>query len=81
MTTTEKYSKHAEAQKTYVENELKQLLGGKIVAYGAIVEDDLGFPEVWPVLHILLPNGEKLEVSVSRDEEGNGPGHLFIVAI
>lgn len=66
------------AQQAYVQKELNQLLDGKIIAVGAVVEDDFGSPIVWPVLNILLPNGRTLEISVSRDEEGNGPGHLFI---
>ena len=74
MTTTTAVTK----QQAYVQKELNQLLDGKIIAVGAVVEDDFGWPTVWPVLNILLPNGRTLEISVSRAEEGNGPGHLFI---
>lgn len=80
-----KQEERIKSQQAYVLGELKKLEGGKIVAIGAVVDeefaDDFGWPEVWPVLHVLLPNGTKLEVSVSQDEEGNGPGHLFIGAI
>jgi hypothetical protein len=81
MTTVTKQSEAGKAQQAYVEKELKKLIGGKVIAVGAVLEDDLGWPEVWPVFHLLLPNGEKLAITVSRDEEGNGPGHLFIEGI
>jgi hypothetical protein len=59
---------------------LSQLVGGTITAVDAVVEDDFGFPLVWPVLKVTFPNGTKLDVVISTDEEGNGAGHLFIGA-
>ena len=53
-----------------------------VIAIAAVIDNsDEEWPEVWPVLNLLLPNGETLEVTVSSDEEGNGPGHLFIDAV
>jgi hypothetical protein len=85
MSAAAKLEERTKSQQAYVQKELEKLINGKIVAIGAVVDeefgDDFGWPEVWPVLHVLLPDGTKLEVSVSQDEEGNGPGHLFIGAI
>lgn len=85
MSAATKLEERTKSQQAYVQKELEKLINGKIVAIGAVVDeefgDDFGWPEVWPVLHVLLPDGTKLEVSVSQDEEGNGPGHLFIGAI
>jgi hypothetical protein len=79
METSTKTSRRITAQQTYVEKELNSLIGGKIIAIAAVIDNsDEEWPEVWPVLNLLLPNGKTLEVSVSSDEEGNGPGHLFI---
>lgn len=57
-----------------------QLVGGTITAVDAVVEDDYGWPIVWPVLKVTFPDGTKLDVVISADEEGNGAGHLFIGA-
>lgn len=67
-----------EKDKKYVQDYLAPLVGGTIIAYGAVVEDDLGWPEVWPVLRVKLKNGKTVELVVSQDPEGNGPGHLFV---
>ena len=49
------------------------LVGGKITKI-SVKEDADG---LWPVLHVTLPDGHDIEVEVSKDEEGNGPGFLF----
>lgn len=67
-------------QKEAALKNLSQLVGGTITAVDAVVEDDFGFPLVWPVLKVTFPNGTKLDVVISTDEEGNGAGHLFIGA-
>lgn len=57
-----------------------ELIGGTVRAIE--VEDD--GEGVWVTLVLAFPateqepNGHELEVTVSRDPEGNGPGHLFI---
>lgn len=71
----------ADSEKKYVEGYLEPLVGGSITAIGAIVEDDFGFPEVWQVLRVKLADGKVVDLVVSRDPEGNGPGHLFIEEI
>ena len=40
-------------------------------------EDEFGYVELWPVLHVRTAKGEALELELSQDEEGNGPGFLF----
>jgi len=81
MTTTTELDPRTKSQKNAVQKHLNRLVGGVITAVGAIVEDDYGFPLVWPVLNVVLADGTKLEVIVSSDTEGNGAGHLFIGAI
>lgn len=82
MEATKKESR-LESQKKYVESYLKPLVGGTIIAFGAVAEDEdeFDFAEVWPVLRVKLSNGETVDLVVSRDEEGNGAGHLFVEAI
>jgi hypothetical protein len=81
MSTSTELDPRVKGQQEAVQKSLDGLIGGVIVAVGAVVEDGFGWPEVWPVLHVILADGTKLEVAVSQDAEGNGPGHLFIGAI
>ena len=37
--------------------------------------DDEGYS--WPWLDVTLEDGTKLELELSQDEEGNGPGFIF----
>jgi len=55
-----------------------QLKGCKIINV-EIFEDDLfsGTDKNWPVLIVESPDGERFELQLSRDEEGNGPGFMF----
>lgn len=55
---------------TWMEQYLKPMVGGKIIAVG--VSED-GFP--W--FRIEHPEHGILTVEVSQDGEGNGPGFLF----
>lgn len=56
------------------------LIGKKVVGCG--IDFDLDFDyEVWPYLNFEDPEtGEVFKVTISRDEEGNGPGFLFGLA-
>lgn len=38
---------------------------------------DAGYPEVWTKLFLKRGN-ERISVEISRDQEGNGPGFLFL---
>lgn len=62
----------------YITNYLDELVGATVVHAAAFVDTEEGWPEVWPVLVLRKPDGTLLQVEVSRDPEGNGPGHLFI---
>jgi hypothetical protein len=53
----------------------EQLVGMKVVEAGFTDLDESG--QSFPFL-ILQGKGEKVRVEVSQDEEGNGPGFLFI---
>ena len=57
-----------------------QLMGCKIVDFYMEEEDDMN---PWPVLVVQKPNssnfsGQKFNVILSSDEEGNGGGFAFI---
>ena len=53
-----------------------QLEGVQIVKYLGTEESDWG--DGFPKFLVKYPNGETHEVTVSRDEEGNGGGFLFL---
>ncbi len=55
--------------------DLKSLKGGKIIATEVYVDDE----GAWPVLKVKFPRDPEVYVlEISRDHEGNGPGHIFI---
>ena len=54
-----------------------QLVGFTIV--GVSFEEDIyAEGEFFPVLHIEKSNGDRLKLTLSSDEEGNGAGFAFI---
>ena len=60
----------------YYEKYYSQLDGAKIVRYNGMVEDEfLSTP--FPQFEVELSDGTKIQLEVSRDEEGNGGGFLF----
>jgi hypothetical protein len=54
-----------------------QLVGGTIMAFKMKVDDSMGYKEYWPTFKVLLPSVGLVEIELSQDEEGNGPGWLF----
>ena len=54
-----------------------QLIGAKIVGFRLERDDNFGYREVWPVFTLLL-GSQRIEVTLSSDEEGNGAGFAFI---
>ena len=67
-----------EQERRWTKRYLQPLVGAKITRVEAKAEDDgSGWVQVWPVLHVSLPDGTKLRLEVSQDPEGNGPGFLF----
>jgi hypothetical protein len=63
----------------WLKDYLSPLVGCTITGVDALVEDG----EAWPRIKVRLPEGHlidgtnQIELEVSRDEEGNGPGFLF----
>jgi hypothetical protein len=53
------------------------LIGHTIAEVDFSVDDLCGRWESWTIL-TLVKDGKTTMVEVSRDPEGNGPGHLFI---
>lgn len=70
--------KTEDLEAAYITEYLTTLVGCTVVHVQAFTETDAVFTEVWPVLVLEKPDGTLLQVEVSRDPEGNGPGHLFI---
>ena len=54
----------------------EQLVGATITHYEEVKDDHADDP--FPVFLMKLEDGTKVQVDVSRDEEGNGGGFLFI---
>jgi hypothetical protein len=58
-----------------------QLVGATILSFKMAVDEDLedvGFgTEYWPTFLVKLTNGEIIEIEISQDEEGNGPGMVL----
>ena len=64
--------KQGEHMKDYYE----QLIGATITHYEEVKDEHALDP--FPVFLMKLKDGTKVQVDVSRDEEGNGGGFLFI---
>lgn len=62
-------------QKEYSWNEqhYTRLLGHKVVAVGFMEE----LNELWPYMTFESPKGERVDVHIHSDPEGNHPGFLF----
>lgn len=56
-------------------SELLEPLEGATVMWAGADEDEDGF---WPTLVLRRKDGTTVGVIVSRDEEGNGPGHVLV---
>jgi len=68
-----------EAAKSFLAQYYQQLTGFVITKVEVNEEDDFGHTQLWPVLWAKHPKtGETARIEVSQDEEGNGPGFLFI---
>ncbi len=61
----------------YFETHYGQLVGMTITSFEIINDDD----GKWPQFTGTSQSGETVIFAVSRDPEGNGPGHLFIEII
>ncbi|HUW00784.1 MAG TPA: hypothetical protein VMW08_00395 [Acidimicrobiales bacterium] len=64
---------------TYHRERMARLVGATItVADVALDDSDPSWPELWPILKVTLTDGTEVQLEISRDPEGNGPGHIFI---
>jgi hypothetical protein len=53
------------------------LVGLTVRKVEVVVNDDMGYPELWPTITMVADDGEEFVIEVSRDPEGNGAGFLF----
>jgi hypothetical protein len=51
------------------------LVGAKILSFKMAVDPDEG--DYWPTFLVKLADDSIIEIEVSQDEEGNGPGFIF----
>jgi hypothetical protein len=54
----------------------RQLVGSRITGF-RLEADEFG-DEPWPTFTLTMPEGDTLEMTLSRDPEGNGGGFAFI---
>lgn len=54
--------------------ELNELIGATVIQAEVISS----YGDNWPVLILTHPNGKMIQIEISRDDEGNGPGVLFM---
>lgn len=62
----------------FAKRHLRPLVGATVVAVDCQTVDMGGYKEAWPCIILRTPKGRILQVDVSRDPEGNGPGFCFI---
>ena len=51
------------------------LVGATVTKVTISDDDDEG--NSWPIFAVTLKDGTKVELELSQDEEGNGPGFMF----
>lgn len=61
----------------FLEGLYNQLVGLTVEKVEIKEDDSSGFPEVWASI-FFKKDDLRLKTEVSRDQEGNGPGFLFI---
>lgn len=66
-------AKAKRTEKQFWEDYYSQLVGGVIEGFGIVEEED----DYWPCFNVKLVTGELVQIEVSQDPEGNGPGFLF----
>lgn len=66
-------AKAKRTEKQFWEDYYSQLVGGVVKGFGVVEEED-GY---WPCFNVKLITGELVQIEVSQDPEGNGPGFLF----
>ena len=68
---------HQQEQIDWLKKYYGSLEGATINKVSVKVEDDMGWPQLWPVLHVTLKDGSTADLELSQDEEGNGPGFMY----
>lgn len=51
-----------------------QLVGAEVTGFE--MRHDVDFDDYWPTFKVKLKDGSQMELELSQDEEGNGPGWL-----
>lgn len=54
-----------------------QLVGAKIIGF-RFERDEHGDDQGWPIFTVEMQDGEKVDLVLSQDPEGNGGGFAFI---
>ena len=69
-------SKHHDWLRKYY----NQLKGYTIVGFRLEIDEETSYslPNEWPVFTLKNRHGSIIEITVSKDEEGNGAGFLFL---
>ena len=62
-------------ERKFYEDYYGSLVGATITQVTISDDDDEG--NSWPMFDVTLKDGTKVELELSQDEEGNGPGFMF----
>lgn len=65
----------AAEQLAFYDKYFGQLEGATILSFKMTHDED--FSEYWPTFLVKLASGEVIEIEISQDEEGNGPGMVL----
>lgn len=65
------------SEKEFYQKYYGVLEGAKITKVIVKEENDFGMSECWPTFHVMLKDNTMLELEISQDPEGNGPGFIF----
>lgn len=68
------------AQEKFLTKYYGQLIGAKVVGFRLERDESFGYTEVWPVFTLLF-GSQRVEFTLSSDEEGNGAGFAFVEEI
>ena len=62
----------------YLADQMKGLKGATVADIAAFTQDDGFGEEHWLGIVLIAKNGDVVQLTVSQDPEGNGPGFLFV---
>lgn len=64
-----------DTEKQWVKDTLSGLIGATVIQVDASTDEE---GDVWPILVFQDKHGNVIQSEISRDAEGNGPGHIFL---